>query len=257
MKNKLLPIIILVTGFVACDTIDGPYTEKANQLTSDVVLIEFTGMKCPNCPLGHAAIEELVETYGGKIHPVAIHTGNFAKPDNEFPADYRSDTGNSIYDEMEEPSSFPSGTVNSFSADDVDSPTSWASKVAEQGNLSPKILMTITFSITDSIINLSLTAQSTTSLSGNLRLCAYLTEDKVIGKQINGSVIIEEYEHNHMLRASFGDVWGQKINLGSKIEKQFTMNLKKEWNKDNLRVVPFVFDYDSRQILPADIIFTE
>jgi len=256
MKNKLLPIIILVVAFASCDTIDGPYSEKANQLTSDVVLIEFTGMKCPNCPLGHAAIEELVTMYGEKVHPVAVHAGNFAYPDNEFPADYQCDAGNSIFDEME-PSGFPSGTINSFLADDIDSPTSWASKAAEKGNLPPKVLMTVTFLITDSIVNLDLTVQSTTSLSGNYSLCAYLTEDKVIGKQIDGSEVIENYEHNHMLRAAFGNVWGENITLENKIEKQYILRLKNEWNKDNLHVVPFVLDKKTKEILPADIIFTK
>ena len=39
-----------------------------------VVVEEYTGMDCVNCPLGHLAMENLVNIYGERIVPIAYHT---------------------------------------------------------------------------------------------------------------------------------------------------------------------------------------
>ena len=41
--------------------------------TKRVVLEEYTGEACPNCPLGHLAIEKLEKTYGDRFIPVTYH----------------------------------------------------------------------------------------------------------------------------------------------------------------------------------------
>jgi len=256
LKYILLPLIIAVANY-SCDKIDEPYLENTNgQLSSNVVLIEFTGMKCIYCPQGHIAVEELKDLYGDKVQPIAIHAGDFAEPDVEFPADFRTDAGNTLFNFIE-PQGFPSGSVNSFTSDSVVSPTAWAAKVVQQGMQKPKVLLSITLSIVDSTINLEINTQSTGSLTGNYRLCAYLTEDKVIGKQKDGNITYDDYEHNHMLRAVFGDVWGKDIIFGTNSESKFTMKLQENWNKDNLKVVPFILNFDTKEILPTDVNFTE
>lgn len=42
--------------------------------TKRAVLEENTGMACPNCPLGHLAIEKLQSVYGERFIPIAYHT---------------------------------------------------------------------------------------------------------------------------------------------------------------------------------------
>ena len=256
IKYSWLFILPLMIAF-SCDTINEPYIENTNgQLNSDVILIEFTGMKCVYCPQGHIAIDELKDLYGDKIRPIAIHAGEFAEPDVEFPADYRTDAGNTLYDYIE-PLGFPSGSINSFSPDSVVAVTAWATKVAQQGMQKPVALLTVTVSIVDSVINLKIITQGTRMTESDYRLCAYLTEDKVIGKQKDGSKTIEDYQHNHMLRAVFGNVWGKEIDFGTKSESNFSLKLQSKWNKDNLDVVPFILDYNSKKIIPAEVNFTE
>lgn len=48
-----------------------------------VVIEEYTGQGCPNCPLGHAALEWIEQDFPGKVIPLAIHTypgDNFSTP---------------------------------------------------------------------------------------------------------------------------------------------------------------------------------
>lgn len=61
------------------------YTVKnlAVETTKRVVIEEFTGQGCPNCPLGHAALDIIAKDFGDKVIPLAIHTytgDNFSTP---------------------------------------------------------------------------------------------------------------------------------------------------------------------------------
>lgn len=61
----------------------GTVRNLAVETTKRVVIEEFTGQTCPNCPLGHAAFDILEKDFGDKVIPVAIHTytgDNFATP---------------------------------------------------------------------------------------------------------------------------------------------------------------------------------
>ena len=46
----------------------------AHQTTKRVVLEEMTGQGCPNCPLGHAAVDWLEKDFPGLVLPIEIHT---------------------------------------------------------------------------------------------------------------------------------------------------------------------------------------
>lgn len=55
---------------------EASYTVRnlAIQTTKRVVIEEFTGQACPNCPLGHAAFDILEKDFGDIVIPLAIHT---------------------------------------------------------------------------------------------------------------------------------------------------------------------------------------
>lgn len=46
----------------------------SRQTTKRVVIEEMTGQGCPNCPLGHAAIEWIEKDFPGLVLPIEIHT---------------------------------------------------------------------------------------------------------------------------------------------------------------------------------------
>lgn len=75
----------------AIDVKLGDLTEKiecsvknlAIETKKKVVIEEYTGQTCPNCPIGHAALDILEKDFGDVILPLAIHTypgDNFATP---------------------------------------------------------------------------------------------------------------------------------------------------------------------------------
>lgn len=79
--NNLLPLTV---GEVNDYRIDFLFNETANTINKRikvlaftpqkrVVLEEFTGNECPNCPQGHEAIDRLKALYGELFLPIAIH----------------------------------------------------------------------------------------------------------------------------------------------------------------------------------------
>ena len=90
MPERLLTPVGKITDYVLDVTV-GDQNEKAEAsvmnlavaTTKKVVIEEFTGQGCPNCPLGHAALEWIEQDFPGKVIPLAIHTytgDTFATP---------------------------------------------------------------------------------------------------------------------------------------------------------------------------------
>lgn len=90
MPEKLRAEIGKITEYVIDITV-GDHNEKvkasvmnlAVPTTKKVVIEEYTGQACPNCPLGHAALEWIEQDFPGKVIPLTIHTypgDSFATP---------------------------------------------------------------------------------------------------------------------------------------------------------------------------------
>lgn len=50
------------------------FINKEDMFERNVVLEEYTGIACPNCPVGIYGIEEMVKKYPGTFLPIAIHS---------------------------------------------------------------------------------------------------------------------------------------------------------------------------------------
>lgn len=61
-------------GETAENTVQASVKNLAFSPVKRVVLEEFTGVNCPNCPLGYLAIEKISGLYGDRFIPMALHT---------------------------------------------------------------------------------------------------------------------------------------------------------------------------------------
>ena len=90
-------------GLTACSNIDEDerliYVEPA-EVNRPVLIEDFTGQACVNCPNATAAIHELQETYGEEnVIAVAIHCGPFAHLRSNMGNAFLSDLGTKLGDE--------------------------------------------------------------------------------------------------------------------------------------------------------------
>jgi hypothetical protein len=106
--NKYISLIILfiTVTFLSCDIIESDYRKQGNVGPIDtskqvqrVLLEDFTGHTCVNCPDAHRIARDISDLYPGQVIIMAVHVGEtFASPTPEHPYDFRCQTGNEIGD---------------------------------------------------------------------------------------------------------------------------------------------------------------
>jgi hypothetical protein len=268
-------VLLVMIMINACDKVekneDGNYTEGV-VLPPDggtAVLFEFTGWECVNCPRAHREIAKLHEAFGDRFLPISIHAGMFAKPlCNDTCLDFRTSVGNELHDDIFTPIMYPIGAINGLGSEYLEPSDSWgesALKVMyEKSIASVSIVKTIKKSKIKLTVTVEFTAPSIPK--GEYWLGLYLVENGVIGPQKDGSEEIEEYEHEHMLRASFNGTLGEKIVtnpiMGSTFHKDsYELDIKDDWKAKDLHVVPFIYIDDitnvTKRVIPFQVVSEE
>ena len=233
---------------------------------ANVLIEDFTGVKCPNCPRAQGTAKTLVESNVGRVFVMAIHPGKnllsfyvspFKTPgdDHDSKYDFRTDEGAEILTFLGNSGSLPIGAINRtlFSGETkilIDD-TKWSSKTSEK--LTTNSIVNIdTFSAKGVYfveankirVNAKLTYLSTTTDSQYVSIA--IIEDHLLDYQESGGTIIENYEHNHVLRRMITPATGSKlkapISAGRVFETTYDYELTptETWNKKNLKVLVFV-----------------
>ena len=206
-----------------------------------VVLIEdFTGQRCTNCPRATEVIEQLQETYGDNVVAVGIHGGPLAFAGNAKVVGLKTETGDEYYNHWNLEYQ-PVGLVNRHAP--VNYPE-WAAAVKEElAKPSPLRLNGISF-IEDNTITIQILAGGTDgAVTGKLQV--WLLEDGIQTLQLmpDGSAN-QEYIHNHVFRTAVNGIWGEDFSIkeGETAEYTYTQALEPNWNKEQLSVVAFVYN---------------
>ncbi len=250
--KKVLSCIVLVVSiiFTSCDYVQNPYPAvNANVsdtsscsapifpiITSHVkkILIEdFTGHTCGNCPKAAKELYEIDSIYPGRIIGLGLHVGGYAapasgyngSPSNAFTADYRTTTGE-LYDAAFGASDFglPQGMFNRKDYDAVNKTQlkfypSWKSYAASIIAEPSVVDLQISTEYTNSTRKICAAVRDSflTTMSGNFKLVVLLTQDSIIDWQDYIGVNKADYVHRHVLRDAItpSGTWGELIAAGS------------------------------------------
>lgn len=258
MNIKGITILTIVaTSLFACDTIDE--NERYVQLETieakrNVLLEEFTGQNCPNCPTAHETAARLKEQYGEALITVSIHAGPFAfaEGSKSFPT-FKTPEGDTYADAWGI-TSYPSGVINRTSGNT--SYSEWATIVRDEIQKDAELDIELTASLNADKTEISITTvlKPLSDIEGKLQI--WITESGIISRQKNGSATIREYEHNHVYRASVNEVGGESISLSSNVfdTLNHSIAVKENWNAENLAVVAFVYNNNGvLQVVESEI----
>jgi thiol-disulfide isomerase/thioredoxin len=98
----IILLIIIAIPF-ACDKIERPFlqqnnsTNDTNTYVQKVLIEDFTGHRCGNCPRAHEKLHQILSLYGNKVIGMALHSGFFAMPlPPNYPADFRTTEADEI-----------------------------------------------------------------------------------------------------------------------------------------------------------------
>ncbi len=217
-----------------------------------VLLMDFTGQKCVNCPAAHEVIQELVKQYGDTaLIAVSIHGGALATSVDRTNFE-RNNVGLMIPEgaAMNDAfgiNSWPRGAVDKINAPGAALPVpEWAGAIRNAIQVPTDIHLEIAADLVDNNIKVktSLFSGSDTDVS----LQVWVVEDNIVTRQETKNGRVDDYIHNNVLRyvaydvsSGFpmslkGDVWS--VNECD-IPVKYTD--KERWNTDNLSIVAFAF----------------
>lgn len=290
MIKKIVLILLVASGIIvtvnSCDKIDAPYviTNDDTTITCDapvfpaltssfkrVLIEEYTGHKCPNCPEGGKIVHDLLDSYKDTLIAVAVHAGSFAA----FNADdetwyYNFTTLSGDYWLTQFPiESFPQGMVDRtlYSGKINLAKEAWAPAVKAAAT-HPLVADVQIINEFDASKGQLCTHSKTTFLSDyagrNINLLVLITEDSIIQPQYNVKAsigptpIIYDYVHNHVLRGTVNGNWGVSVrkavsSVNEPVIKSFGVKFTgfnvNEMNPENCHVVAILFDIDSKEVL--------
>ncbi len=272
MKRKVLFSALLALSFAACEEIappvtgamgsTGPGPDITNQ-KRQVLVEEFTGVRCVNCPAGSAAIEDLTAVHGVQLVAVSIHSGEFSPPYSDSNYDFRTPEGDLILSYLGEPFGYPTAVVNRRLFDgefDVQlGQSQWAGFIAEEKAIPPKVKIAIKpdFNTTSRNLDVDVTLFVQEDITGpDVRLSVMVTESGIQDVQLTPAGKDANYIHKHVLRGMMTNFDGNPVtgslSTGAEILKTYSMTLPGEWDENRCDVVAFVsLAGESKDVLQA------
>ncbi len=234
-----------------------------------VLIEEFTGVRCVNCPAGSEAIEALLSIHGEKLVAVSIHAGFFSTPYPESQQNLATPEGNAILNLLGQPIGYPTAVVNRTQFDGEESfqvgQSTWPGYVAQELATPPtvKIDLQTQFSDSDRLlkVNSFLYVQELID-DPDVRLTLYLIENGIEDKQLTPSGPQDDYIHKHVFReaitATDGELINESMTAGVVIERNHSFTVPVEWNINNCHVVGFVhLGGGSKDVLQAHEVSVE
>lgn len=244
----------------SCDSIgkDDRYipTEDASVNTTRCVLLEeFTGQLCVNCPEGHKIISSLREQYGDRFIPVSIHAG-VDRMNAYGVGQFDGVTGLALAEGEALAKQFG---IETYPAGVVDRTTGILDFPAWAAAVSAAFAKPATVEINPEAKlegnSLTVVSRIKTKSSGSARYQVYLVENGIVADQQSTGGYLTDYVHNHIFRGTLCGVDGESITLDpllTEISKIHTVTLPDFCGHDNLSVVVFIFDSASGVLQAAE-----
>lgn len=233
---------------------------------ANVLIEDFTGVKCANCPRAQLTAKNIVAANPKRVFVIGIHPGkgllnSFVSPfktpgdDHDSKYDFRTNEGADIITFLGSSGALPIGSINrtKFSGESailIDD-TKWNGYTI--GLLNNNSIVNIdTFSnkglyfVEANKIRMNLKLSYTSSTIDSQYISIAIIENGLVDFQKSGSVTIEDYEHEHVLRRmvtpSTGTQLKAAIIAGRVFETTYDYELTptENWNKKNLKVLVFV-----------------
>ncbi len=251
-------------SLVACDEIaegDRFIEVEAAKAERAVLVEEFSGQFCTNCPDGAEKLAEIHDMYakenGMDLIVVSIHCGTRQRPplglheNNTQYVGLTTDFGEALYAKYNSPA-LPAAVIDRTTAP-IENMEGWLTPISTAFNVPASLTLSAeaTYNPADGMITVTVDGRSTQALEGNLHV--WLTEDDIVTVQklkpedkplFGGSEYNYEHKFSHIFRASFTPIEGvpakYDVVATASDAKVFTVKAGDKWNVNNMTVVAFV-----------------
>lgn len=285
MKHIITLALVALLVLTSCDVVDAPYEKNPEppidtvlKDTSTIVvrtgglqnvlLEDYTGHTCVNCPAAADVAKAIYEKYPERVAMVAVHAGPFAKPEPpDYPADHRTAVGEAL-DALFRISRVgnPNGLVNRtrYNTRFVLGVTNWEPATVALLAQQPKIDLALSHTYHAAKRTIVATVETTYLQPGenDYTLCVWITEDSIVGDQADNRrnpSHVKDYVFEHMLRASLNGTYGDSLAaetkpVGSSVKTTvaYTLPETATWRLEKCELVAFVIrdkDDQTREVL--------
>jgi hypothetical protein len=246
--SGMLALCLIFTGCFEDQKNIVPFVPSGNRV---VLLEEFTGKGCTNCPKGSRELDNLLTQFPDNLIAVSLHAGFFANP-NFFPLgvyDLRTDEGEFLINYLSQPIGYPSGVVNRtpISGEMQLGLNQWASAITAAIQVPPAIELSIvrTYDAASRQLVVTVNGIGKETLSGDIRISVMLTESGIIDAQddFEAGGIVPDYVHKHVLRDMMTPATGASvltgIAVGETFSQTYTTTLDTAWVADDMEIIAF------------------
>jgi hypothetical protein len=272
LPRRLLPLLVAglcLPAFQSCMEVGPPVdmstgtpglkdttyleTTPENRQSRVVLLEEFTGVRCVNCPRAHTTIASLQSLYPGRVAAVGIHTGFYSVPYAGQAEDLSLPEGNNIETLLGSAQGYPSGAVNRrlFPGESgiIISDQKWSNYVNGERDVAPPVnvgLERLWLSGGDSM-RVDCRVRLNDSTTGPLYLTVYLVENNLVSFQLNPSPVGLDsfYVHKHVARKMLTPYNGVALQapafpVGRVFERSLLLGFGQGWRREECELIALV-----------------
>jgi thiol-disulfide isomerase/thioredoxin len=286
-RIQIILLISVLSGFVwmACDKIDQPlvivdqqnipvnisdtvyFVDSVVVTEKQVLLEDFTGHLCVNCPEAAIMAHELAASLDHKLIIYSVHAGYYATPDPNpaslYTDDLTSETGEALYADFQvfvNPNALID-RVKHGGAVQVN-PDNWQTAVnSELGKPNTANISLINAYYPNlNTVRIQVKSKFTTPLEGKFRLCVYIAEDSIVSPQKNNNPAVgpspdwEDYIHRNVLRGAINTTYGEYFSADGTIAaneiypKEYFYEINPNWVANHCNIVAFLLNEETKEI---------
>ncbi len=275
MKKSFIQLavgFIFLVSIGACDIIKDPVKDSGNggnnptpdKAVKRVLLEEYTGHQCQNCPEAIQSAKIMKDLYGAdRVIIVAIHAGNFANINANYPTELRHPEGIQHYEFYNKVRGVPAGLINriDYSTNNAHLKThgSWASIAGSEleKELLAEVSIEASYNASNKNYSADIKLDALANIEGNYSLGLFAVENNIIAPQLDASTRIEEFNHNSVFKGSANGIFGQSIWTGTTVNgtqtiETLTGTLGANVVAENVCLIAFLKNVDTHEIIQVN-----
>ncbi len=230
----------------------------------NILIEDFTGHLCPNCPTAAETAKDLEEANNGQVIVMAIHPGGSGFTSTTalagFTYDFSTEGGTEIDDVFgASGDGLPIGMINrrTFNGDLLLGNSKWVGAVEALKPLPAMSYLEVQARFQeddDSIICIDTKIDLLADYDADLIMFTSVVEDSIVKFQKNGAATIEDYIHMHVLRdtplGAFGiPVGSAPYTANDEFIQRVSLVKGNDWVPKNLKVISYIYDKNTNEIL--------
>lgn len=246
--HKLLYTILPALALASCSDYDDPesrYTPfEGGEQNRNVLMIEFTGQNCVNCPTAHEVIEGYEKDYGSRFISVSIHgyAAQMGLP-NTMAQALGTDDGVE-YNKMFGIESWPNAVIDWNSGKLGNNYGKWLETITADMAKQTYLEIDPKATLADGKIEVTATLSSEYKTYSDVKYMVWLSESGITAMQITPSGAMNlTYVHNNVFRASLCGLTGEAVTVEAGKPLTLTRSIEKNqnWVAEKMDAVVFAY----------------